>query len=76
MIANRERIRDAKREKVKRGEKTHMRYLVADSAVDDVMMGRRLDTRFFVSGESTGHNVNRCAHSKLKNPSISVTQGQ
>ena len=40
---------------------THMRYLAADSGVDDLIMGRRLDTRLFVSGESTGHNVNRCA---------------
>lgn len=41
--------------------KTYMRYFVADSAVEDVMMGRRSNTRFFVSGESTGHNVNRWA---------------
>lgn len=46
----------------RKGEvETHMRYLAADSGVEDVMMGRRLDTRFFVSGESAGHNVNRCA---------------
>jgi hypothetical protein len=38
-----------------------MRYLAADSGVEDVIMERRLDTRLFVSGESTGHNVNRCA---------------
>jgi hypothetical protein len=38
-----------------------MRYLAGDSGVEDVMMGRRLDTRFLVSGESAGHNVNRCA---------------
>ena len=41
---------------------TYMRYLAAaDSVVEDVMMGRRLVTRFFVSGESMGHRVNRCA---------------
>jgi len=46
----------------RKGEvETHMRYLAGDSGVEDVMMGRRLDTRFFVSGESAGHNVNRCA---------------
>ena len=41
--------------------KTYMRHFVADSAVEDVMMGRRSDTRFFVSGESIGHKVNKWA---------------
>jgi hypothetical protein len=49
-----------------------MRYLAADSTVEDAMMRKRLDTRFFVSDESTGHKVNRWAQSRLKNPSISV----
>jgi len=38
-----------------------MRYFVADSAVEDVMMGRRSDTGPFVSGESIGHKFNRWA---------------
>ena len=41
--------------------KTYMRYFVADCVVEDVMMGRRSDTRFFVSGESIGHKFNRWA---------------
>jgi hypothetical protein len=49
-----------------------MRYLVADSTVEDAMMRKRLDTRSFVSDESTGHKLNRWAQSRLKNPSISV----
>jgi hypothetical protein len=51
---------------------THMRYLIAGSAVADVMMGRRPVTCFFVSGESTGHRSNIWAYKRLKNPSISV----
>ena len=40
-------------------QETHMRYLIVDSAVvEDVMMGKRSDTCFFVSGESIGHSVN------------------
>ena len=53
-------------------QETHMRYLAADSAGEDVMMGKRLDRYFFVSGESIGHKVNRWAYRRLKNPSISV----
>jgi hypothetical protein len=65
MLAEGHRDRDGEAE-------THMRYLAADSPVEDVMMGRRLDTRFIVSGESMGHRVNRCAYIRLKKPSISV----
>jgi hypothetical protein len=51
-----------------------MRYLAADSPVEDAMMGSRSNTRFFVSGESIGHKINKWAYSRLKNPSISVTR--
>jgi hypothetical protein len=51
-----------------------MRYLIVDSAVEDVMTGKRSDTWVLISGESIGHKVNRCAYNKLKKPSTSVSR--
>jgi hypothetical protein len=42
-------------------KETYMRYLIAESAGEDVMMGTRVDKCFLVSGESIGHKFNRCA---------------
>ena len=63
-----------RRARICQEQNTHMRHLITDSALADVVAGKRSVICLLVSGESIGHRSDIWAYKRLKNASVSVVR--